>query len=283
MSNHIDLHLHTNVSDGSDSVLELYDKVRKSDVRIFSVTDHDRMEGTLLMEQLVTDSGGLHFIRGIEFSCITPVKKCHILGYDFDPADPVFLDTLDFGIRLRQDKTNKRIQFWKDEFGIVLTQEEYDWITSIKSPGKPHFGKIIVDRGLAPDLATAIKIYVNPCKVGNSRIDASAAISAILHAGGVPVWAHPLGGEGEERLTHEEFFCQLDTLIAAGIQGLECYYSRYSKEDIDFLIGEAKKRGLLISAGSDYHGDIKPNLHIGKLNADDTDIHEEELGMFIFK
>ena len=284
MANRIDLHLHTNISDGSDTVQELYRKIKNSDIHIFSVTDHDRMEGTLLMEQLIaadTDrrKKPLHFIRGIEFSCVTPVKKCHILGYNFDPENQEFLDTLNLGIHLRQEKTQKRIDYWKNERGIEFTKEESDWLYSVKSIGRPHFGQIILNRGLAPDLQTAIKEYVSPCKVGNDRIDAAVAIHAIQAAGGTAIWAHPLGGEGEKRLTHEEFYRQLDELMKAGIQGLECYYSRYSQEDITFLLEEAKRHALLVSAGSDYHGDNKPNLHIGKLSEDDMEVTEAELSL----
>lgn len=279
MSNRIDLHLHTNISDGSDSAQELYRKVKESGIQIFSVTDHDRMEGTLEIEKLVTNDIALHFIRGIEFSCITPVKKCHILGYNFDPSNQEFLDTLELGIQLRQEKTQKRIDYWKTERGIELTKEEADWLYSVKSIGRPHFGQIILNRGLAPDLRTAIKEYVSPCKVGNDRIDASIAINAIRSAGGVAIWAHPLGGEGEKRQTREEFYRQLDELIKTGIQGLECYYSRYSQEDIEFLLEEAKKHNLLVSAGSDYHGDNKPNLHIGKLSEDDMDVDDTKLSL----
>lgn len=279
MSNLIDLHLHTNVSDGSDTAQELLDKIKNARIHTFSVTDHDMMDGTLQMEQLIKPDDHLNFIRGIEFSCTTSVKKCHILGYNFNPADQEFLDTLNLGIRLRQEKTQKRIDYWKTERGIELTEAEANWLHSIKSPGKPHFGQIILNRGLAPDLRTAIREFVSPCKVGNDRIDASVAIDAILHAGGAAVWAHPLGGEGEKRLTKDEFYRQLDELMKAGIQGLECYYSRYSQEDIHFLLAEAEKHNLLVSAGSDYHGDNKPNLHIGKLSEDDMDVTADKLSI----
>ena len=286
MKNIIDLHLHTNISDGSDTVQELYEKIKEAGIHIFSVTDHDLTDGTLEMEQLVMadKSNNLQFVRGIEFSCITPIKKCHILGYNFDPQNPVFTDVLNLGIRLRQEKTQKRIEYWKNMHQIELTHEESEWLCNLKSPGKPHFGQIIVNRGLAPDLRTAISEFVNPCKVGNDRIDASAAINAIREAGGTAVWAHPLGGEGEKRLTHKEFYLQLEALINAGIQGLECYYSRYSQEDIAFLLAEAYKHRLLVSAGSDYHGTNKPDLHIGQLSADDMKINEQikEISSSIF-
>lgn len=270
MGNSIDLHIHTTASDGADTAPALLEQIRAAGIRIFSVTDHDTMDGALEMEKLVP--AGLHYIRGIEFSCITPLKKCHILGYGFDPSDAVFQETLALGVRLRQEKLERRIAFLAERFGIVLTAAEEQWLRSQNSPGKPHFGRIIVDRGLAPDLRTAIRNYVNPCKLGNNRIDAAAAIRAIVHAGGIPVWAHPLGGEGEKRLTREEFQAQLAHLIACGIRGLECHYSRYSREDAAYLAEQAHTRGLLVSGGSDYHGSNKPNLHLGKLSEEDDTV-----------
>ena len=278
MKNMIDLHLHTTASDGADTAPELLEQVRTAGLRIFSVTDHDTIDGALEMEALVPE--GLHYIRGIEFSCITPLKKCHILGYGFDPNDAVFREALELGVRLRQEKLERRLDVWKDRFGIVLTPEEDRWLRSQNSPGKPHFGTIIKKRGLETDLRTAIKNYVNPCKLGNDRIDANMAVRAIVHAGGIPVWAHPLGGENEERLTQEEFRAQLELLMACGIRGLECHYSRYSREDAAYLVEQANAHGLWISGGSDYHGSNKPNLHPGKLSEENDTIPLSALNIY---
>ena len=89
-------------------------------------------------------------------------------------------------------------------------------------------------------------------------------------AGGIAVWAHPLGGTGEKRLTKEQFVVQLQTLKKAGIAGVECYYSEYTMEEVEMLRQAAVKEGLYISGGSDYHGTNKPHLHLGMLNKDDT-------------
>ena len=278
MANYIDLHLHSTASDGSDNIPGLLEAVTKCNLHVFSLTDHDTIEGTLEMEKIVPPD--IHFIRGIEFSCITPYQKCHILGYDFDPENADFLDALNLGIKLRQEKLYRRLAFFKEHFGFELTKEEADWLFSINSPGKPHFGKLFVNRGMAPDIRTAIEQYVKKCKDGNDRIDAQTAIQAILSAGGIPVWAHPLGGEGEKRLTREEFSLQLETLISYGIRGMECYYSRYEQDDIDFLVKQAQKHHLLISGGSDYHGKNKPDLHPGKLNAEDMDVDKDALTLY---
>lgn len=271
----IDLHIHTTASDGSDCPALLLQNLRKNGITTFAVTDHDTIDGALEMEKLVTPE--FRFIRGIEFSCETPAGKCHILGYGFDPSHPAFQAALNEGKALRQEKLETRVRYLRETLGIELTEEENRWLRSLESPGKPHFGKIVVSRGLTDSIDIAIRKYINPCKVRRDRIEAETAVKAIAAAGGIPVWAHPLGGEGEKRLTEEKFRAQLETLLAYGIRGLECHYSRYSREDSAFLTTQAVLHDLLISGGSDYHGTNKQNLNLGQLSADGTDVQKDAL------
>lgn len=277
MNNKIDLHLHTIASDATDTVEQLLENIQNSGIQTFSITDHDTIISSQAMENLVPDT--LHFIRGVEFSCITPFKKCHILGYGYDPADKDFQNALQLVADLRKAKVACRIDYMENVLGIKLTEEELTTLHSQDSPGKPNFGRIVVDRGLAPDIRTAIDKYINPCKTPADGIDAEIAVQGIVHSGGIPIWAHPLGGEGERRLTEEEFQIQLNELISDGIQGLECFYSRYTFDEITFLIEQAKAHKLLISAGSDYHGTNKPNIHPGKLNTDSALIDSTKVSL----
>lgn len=265
MNRTIDLHIHTTASDGTDSPARLPEQLRNAGVTIFSVTDHDTIDGTLEMERLVPE--GMTFIRGIEFSCVSPSGKCHILGYGFDPNDPVFRAALEEGRTLRLEKLHRRIDHLKERFGVELTPEELRWLHSLNSPGKPHLAQLLVARRLSPDIGTAIRTYLSGIP-GRDRIEAATAVNAILSAGGIPVWAHPLGGEGERRLTKQQFEAQLSTLLSYGIRGLECWYSRYTPTESELLMARAKERGLCISGGSDYHGTGKANLHLGQLNTE---------------
>lgn len=275
MASTVDLHIHTNASDGSDSPAQLLKNLKAAGISTFSVTDHDTVTGALEMQSLVTPE--FHFIRGIEFSCETPVGKCHILGYNFDPNDPVFSAALEEGAALRREKLLSRLRYLEETLSITFTEEERAWLHSLKSPGKPHFGQLLVDRGIAATITEAIQVYINPHKPRRDRIDSRTAVSAILHAGGIPVWAHPLGGEGEKRLSVEQFQAQLALLVDQGIRGLECGYSRYAKSDIDFLTAQAQSHHLLISGGSDYHGTNKQALPLGALSADGTPFPAENL------
>lgn len=275
MTSNVDLHIHTTASDGSDSPALLLRNLKSSGITIFSVTDHDTIEGALETEGLVTEE--FRFLRGIEFSCETPEGTCHILGYNYDPDDPVFRAALAEGAALRQEKLRERLQYLEKTLHITFTEAERGWIFGLKSPGKPHFGKILVNRGIAATIDEAIQLYINPHKPRRDRIDGSTAVSAILHAGGIPIWAHPLGGEGEKRLTVKKFQAQLDYLIGQGIRGLECHYSRYETADREFLVEQANSHGLLISGGSDYHGANKRDLPLGRLSADNAVVSGESL------
>ena len=262
MGSSIDLHIHTTASDGSDTPVELAAKVAAAGLRVFSVTDHDTVAGTKAMAGLAP--AGTVFIPGVEFSCVSPAGKCHILGYGFDPDHPALAAALEEGRRLRQEKMERRLERLSEVYGITLTDEEFSWLSGQNSPGKPHLGRILLNRGLGATLDECIQVYLKKDAPGRDRIEAKTAIAAIEAAGGVSVWAHPLGGEGEKRLTADAFEAQLATLLGYGLRGMECHYSRYDLEEIRFLLSRAA--GLIVTGGSDYHGANKPGLTLGMLN-----------------
>ncbi|MCD8074909.1 MAG: PHP domain-containing protein [Lachnospiraceae bacterium] len=270
----IDLHMHTTASDGSDSIRELAAKLREREIDTFAVTDHDTIDGALEMETIVWP--GARFVKGVEFSCISPAGKCHILGYGYDASDVQLQAALKEGSDLRMAKLGDRLAYVQKTYRIVFTREELDWLYSMKSPGKPHIADLMLKKGIGKNRDDVIRNYIHGTKKGADRIEAQTAISGILHAGGIPVWAHPLGGEGEGLLSGEQFANQLRTLMGSGIRGLECHYSRYTREQVQFLRDMAKKYDLLISGGSDYHGSRK-NIALATLNAYGAAVSEDEL------
>jgi len=265
MASTIDLHIHTTASDGSDTPAELAARIAASGIRVFSVTDHDTIDGALEMEKLAP--AGTVFIRGVEFSCVSPAGKCHILGYGYDPSHPALLAALEEGQQRHLKALQRRLDALRAQHGIVLTGEELSWLRSRNSPSRPHLGKLLVDRGLADSLDSAIRTYLKDIP-GPDRIAASAAIEAIEAAGGCSVWAHPLGGEGEKPLSREQFEAQLAHLVGCGLRGMECWYSRYSLDQVRFLLDRAAQAGLTVTGGSDYHGTNKKGLYLGMLNRD---------------
>ncbi len=273
----IDLHIHSNYSDGSDSIHDLMQNIQKAGLEIFSLTDHDTIDGCSEISKLIPDN--IKFIRGIELTCNARGQKCHILGYNYNPEDRGLLSLIEKGKLLRKNKLEKRIEYLKEIHGITLTKEELDWLYSRRSVVKMHIANVLVNRGLAADNVEAMKKYLDGCKTGNSRFDGDEAIQVLSEAGGIPVWAHPLGGEGERHFTEEEFLSKLKILIDCGIKGLECYYSRYSEKESAFLVKCAIENNLYITGGSDYHGTNK-NVSLATLNKDLIPVDSSQLNLF---
>ena len=267
MTSAIDLHIHTTASDGSDSPMEVLRKISDAGIQTFSITDHDTIDGVLSLQGQIPE--GMTFLPGVEFSCVTPAGKCHILGYGYDPDHPALLAALAEGRQLRLQKLERRLEKLRAEFGIFLTEQELAWLRSLNSPGKPHLGTVLLERGLGPDLDAVIETYLTDVP-GRDRIEAKVAVAAIEAAGGMSVWAHPMGGENEKPLTREEFEAQLETLLGYGIRGMECWYSRYDMETVRFLQARAEELGLTVTGGSDYHGTKKKDLPLGRLNTGDV-------------
>ena len=272
--NMVDLHNHSKYSDGTDYDFQLIDNLKERGVTIFSVTDHDTVEfyKNLSVHEYFK-LNGMRLIPGIEFSCKTELGKCHILGYGIDVDDVILTNTIMMTSALRNKKMINRLQFLEKEYGIIFDEKNKEYLARQESVGKPHIARILVDKGLAANINDAIEKYLsNIPHDEDDRIDAKMAIDAIIHAGGIPVWAHPLGGEGEKRLSEENLCTQMQCLLDKGIKGIEFYYSRYSLEDRKIIKSAMFKTNcvgtLLLSGGSDYHGNVK-NIKLGELSSDD--------------
>lgn len=261
----IDLHLHTTASDGSDTPSQLVEKARESGITVMAITDHDTIEGLRTVEA----PDGIRVINGIEFSCHSEEGDfdCHILGYGFDPDNESLLRAITHGREMRLFKLDRRIEYLDRTFGIRLSDSEIAELRSYNSVAKPHLARILIRRGLATSVADAIDRYLKGAKFPDDRIDAKEAIDAIHDAGGISVYAHPLGGERERRLTPCEVFERILALKSLGIDGLEAVYSRYNKEERELLMGIARELSLTVSAGSDYHGENK-TVRLGELSSD---------------
>ncbi len=269
-----DLHLHSNFSDGSESPKELLNSIELANITTFALTDHDTIEGCKEIKTYIPSE--IKFIRGVELTCETPDFNCHILGYMYNEEDKGLADLIEKGKKLRRIKLEKRIEYLNEVWNIKLTDEELNWLYTRPSVVKTHFANILVNRKLATDTVSAMKKYLDACKVPNTKFSAEEGINTLLSAGAIPIWAHPLGGEGETHINKTEFLNRLELMKKLGIQGIECFYSRYTQEEIEFLLEQTKKNNLLISGGSDYHGANK-TVKIGSLNVEGIAVSEEEL------
>ncbi|MGI6211187.1 MAG: PHP domain-containing protein [Anaerovoracaceae bacterium] len=274
MSSTVDLHLHSIFSDGSDSAGELIEQLQARGIRTFALTDHDTTAGIRPVEQKVPKE--MTFLRGIEFSCWDVKGLCHIIGLNMDLEDPMFRAAVMEGSVKRMQKMEKRIRFLQEEKGVSFTDQELEYLRSLNSGGKAHLVTLLIRKGLAVSWDDAVTNFIDPCPTHEVWIRAEEAIRVIEGAGGVSVLAHPLTGDGTLHLTPEEFRQQLALLKEYGLRAMECYYNSFDRNEVEFLLSEARKNDLLISGGSDYHGSHKNN-RIGELNAFGKTVEESDL------
>ena len=165
----IDLHLHSNYSDGSDNIDTLLRNIVDAGITTFALTDHDTIEGCLEVAQKVPAE--IKFIPAVELTCLADDIKCHILGYGCNPIDNTLCALIEQGKALRKQKLETRIQYLKEKWNISLTHSELEWLYTRRSVVKTHLANILVKRGLSNDNVSAMKKYLDGCKTGNTRFD----------------------------------------------------------------------------------------------------------------
>ena len=259
----IDLHTHSNNSDGTFSVKELIDRAHDKGLAAIALTDHDTVDGVdEAIEYAASKYPDLEVIPGVELSTEGEGREVHIVGLYIDNHDKEFVEGLSTFIDSRTTRNKKMCKKLSEEAGIpisyeMLTEEFPDTVIT-----RAHFAKFMVDRGYVNSRAEVFDRYIGdhcPYYVGREKITPEDAIRSILKAKGVPVFAHPiLCRFGDDRL--DEF---VGRLKGAGLVGIEAVYSTYERRDEIQIKELAKKYDLLVSGGSDFHGANKPDIDLG--------------------
>ena len=156
MTERIDFHMHTVISDGTDTPEEILSGVKKAGIGLFSVTDHDAIKSSEIIPKHLWGET-VRFVPGVEFSCKDEEGKYHILGYGYDPASPAIRTVVAYGHRLRMKKVTARLDFLKTKFGFVFPEEELSRLLALDNPGKPHIGNLMVKYGYAETKEEAIR------------------------------------------------------------------------------------------------------------------------------
>lgn len=270
----IDLHLHTYYSDGTLSPEALVKRAAERGVTTIAITDHDGVNG--ISEALEAGKKyGVKVIPSIEFS--TGIEDedrqiyMHILGYNIDIDNEPLNRAVEEIRRKREERNIKLFQAF-NKIGIRMDKEDLLQRPEQDYVGKPNFALAMTKRGYINNPKDAFipgKYFRHPeiRKIHREKIHAREAISLIIGAGGQAVLAHPYkiaflenGNEGY----YERLESLLDRLQEWGLSGMECHYSSHTPEQAEKLVEIAKKRSLLITSGSDYHGpDFNPALDIG--------------------
>lgn len=267
LNRRVDLHLHTNYSDGDLSPDSLIDLAKENNLNLIAITDHDTVNGL----KNIHNRDNIKIINGIEFSCKVDKGRLHLLGYDIDINNKELNDKLN---KLKDNSLNTLLSLivqLKVDYGIVFKYDDIkDLINSNHHLGRPDLAKLLMKYGYVKEVQEAFDKYLNDAydkiRGTNKWLTYKEAIELILNSGGIPVLAHPksLGLSGKELLI------LIKDMIECGLKGIEVYHSSHNRVDIDFYNSIAKNLNLLKSGGSDYHGIVtKPDIEIGKINGED--------------
>ena len=252
----IDLHMHSNISDGTDTPSEILARVKEAGIGLFSLTDHDALKGCRTLAGMLKP-GDPDFITGVEFSCKDELGKYHILGYGYDPDSPAIQEAITRGHSLRMKKVTARLEFLRSRFNVRFPEEEIRRLLSLDNPGKPHIGNLMVKYGYARTKEQAIKEFIDQIHFHSEYLRPELAIRGILESGGIPVLAHPTYGSGDQLILGEEMEARVRRLKDFGLRGLETFYSGFTDKLRIEILSFAEKYGLYVTAGSDYHGSNK--------------------------
>jgi predicted metal-dependent phosphoesterase TrpH len=252
---YIDLHVHTNASDGILSPKEVVEAAYLKKLRAIAITDHDTTDGFVEATEEAGDNG-LELIAGVELSCTFMGNDVHMLGYMFDYKNPEFVKTIK---KFREERFNRgQLMVAKlNELGINLRMETVTAIAGNAAMGRPHIADALVREEYVRTYDEAFARYLGyhaPAYVPKKHLDVEHAINILHLIGGIAILAHP------GTLNHDEF---LPLFVEMGLDGVEAYHSLHDRKSIDHYKSVAKKYSIIYTGGSDCHGPRKGKLLLG--------------------
>ena len=262
----VDLHMHSSVSDGVLSPFRLIELAARAGLAAAGLTDHDTVDGV----GPALEAGsvyGIEVVPGLEVSAHWKGVEVHILGYY--PACSKKLDAVLQGLREERYRRMEAILTKLRRLGLELELDEVTAEAGPSAPGRLHLARILVRKGLTKNLEQAFGRYLGkgrPAYVPRTALTPARAIQVLLDAGAVPVLAHP-GWSGRGLLKY---------LVPFGLQGVEVFHPDHPLDVQRQYYREAVERGLLVTGGSDFHGDLNsrsgrpgcitiPYLYLAKL------------------
>ncbi len=257
----IDLHSHTDHSDGTFTPAELVAEGVRVGLRALSITDHDTFAG---YDEAVpyAAAAGLELICGIELSTRYQGASVHLLGYfPVAPPSDKLRAWLGWMLGMRRDR-NIRLIAKLQSLGVDITLKEVEKIGRTLT-GRPHFARILVQKGYATDIQNAFDIYLDETARGfvqRQEVPMEEALERILASGGVPTLAHPIR---VAKNNWEKLAAYVEDLAGLGMRAIEVYHSDHSPENVSYYASLAERFNLGMTGGSDFHGANKPLISLG--------------------
>lgn len=257
----IDLHVHSNASDGSLTPSQVADEAIRMGLKAIALTDHDTVDG---VEEILdyTKDKDLEIVPGIELSCYYKNREIHILGFYGDYNNPELAKDLQELKAAREGRNLEMVRLMQAD-GIDITMEKLLHGNPDSVITRAHFARVLVEEGICKTKDIAFKKYIGiGCKyyLPKPQITCEKAMGILTKYFKAVYLAHPL--------LYHLGYAQIEELLiylkSLGLSGLEAYHSSNNSYESDKLRSMALKLDLGISGGSDFHGVVKPNIQMGK-------------------
>ena len=253
----IDLHSHTNESDGTCSPAQLVEEAARAGVTTLGITDHDTFSG---FDQAVEFARrcGVELICGIELSTKLHGHSVHLLGYFLRNGGAQDFRRWVLELQQARRERNVRLAARLRELGFDITLEEAE-ARGRGMTGRPHFAQIMLEKGYVSSYRQAFDDYLDESAIGyvyRREPTFAEGIEHIRNSGGIASLAHPVRVRGNVPALMPE-------LCAAGMNAIEAYHSDHSPADTETYLELARKYDLLVTGGSDFHGEVKPGVRLG--------------------
>lgn len=254
-----DLHLHTTASDGVFTPKELVGMAAAQGFDLIAVTDHDSMEG-LTQAREAAYACGMRVLSGVELSC-SAHKEIHVLGYGIDPGHAALNAFCKERVAQREARTEEMVRKLCALGKPIELARVRELARGVM--GRPHVARALLEAGHVSSVSDAFDRFLKPGKpayVPKEDVRVADAVALIRSAGGVAVLAHPMELKMGETM--------LESLIgewkAQGLEGVEVYHPSAANNHASFLLHLAQRLGMLVTGGSDFHGESVRKTEIGE-------------------
>lgn len=259
----IDLHMHSNYSDGTCSIEEILEQVKKLNLNQFAITDHNILEGSIKASTL-TD---IDFVIGTELSSTHRGCEVHLLSY-FPNGSPTDYKNIKFIIS--EGETYKKIAVMEMVENLNAMGYDINVIELRKYTkgiiNRVHICKALIDHGYIKSVSEGFEKLIGdhcPAFVERKTVSLFEAIEAVHKDGGIAIIAHPYEYDKLEPI--DDFLNEVKDVI----DGIECFHPSANKKQQAHLVEFATNNNLMITGGSDFHGSNKPDIHLGMMNVED--------------
>ncbi|SEA11563.1 hypothetical protein SAMN05660420_01262 [Desulfuromusa kysingii] len=262
-TNYVDLHLHSTCSDGYYSPKEVVGLAKKAGLLAIALADHDNIDGISAAKEAGKEAG-IEVIAAVELSSQwREYTDMHLLGYGFDFQDPYLVRALNEFQRFRAMRNRQIVE----RVNLKLIEEKRqpldpDAVRKLAggTVGRPHIALALRQAGYVKSNDQAFERYLVPCNVPKRYFPADEAMKLIHSSGGIVVLAHPPYVTRDRR----KLEALVAELVRLGLNGIEAYNNGSGLEDTDWLIKLARQHGLVVTGGSDFHGDSGSMIEVGR-------------------